>query len=381
MRLLTRYLTREILAYVAGIFVLILGVFLLRRSAVMLAEFTEAALPIGAIVKLLALRTLMALPSLLPSVVYLAVLLALARLTETHEIEALRACGVSRARIYRSVAPVALGAALVIGVLAVYGRPWAATFYLETKAATTAAAGTDQMRPGRFYELDWGGEQIFFAQRRSRQDPRFLEGVFLQQREDGQVSIHVAARALEQKDIPGHRRLLALFDGRRYDLPLDSGDQEITEYSKMMMAFPLPDVGVTFAEEEMTFAALWRSPLAASSAELQWRLAMPLSTLVLVLLALGLCPERADEGIGARVFVALLAYVAYRQILGTGKRWIIEGTLAPAPGLLLIHGLFLAISVSLLVQQSARIHGGLPSLLTLVKAGLAAPRRSSRGDG
>jgi len=380
MRLLTRYLTREILAYVAGIFVLILGVFLLRRSAVMLAELTEAALPIGAIVKLLGLRTLMALPSLLPSVVYLAVLLALARLTETHEIEALRACGVSRARIYRSVAPIALGAALVIGLLAVYGRPWAATLYLQTKAETTAAAGTDQMRPGRFYELDWGGEQIFFAQRRSEQDPRFLEGVFLQQRADGQLSIHVAARALEQKDVPGNRRLLALFDGRRYDLPIDSGTREITEYSKMMMAFPLPDAGVTFAEEEMTLSALWRSPLPSGAAELQWRLAMPLSTLVLVLLALALCPERADEGIGARAFVALLAYVAYRQILGTGKRWIVEGTLPPTPGLLLIHGLFLAISVALLLQQSARLHGGWPSLLAIAKTSLVAPSRPG-GDG
>jgi lipopolysaccharide export system permease protein len=376
MRLFTRYLTREILAYVAGIFVLILGVFLVRRSALLLAELTEAALPIGVILKLLGLRTLMALPSLLPSVVYLAVLLAMTRLNENHELEALAACGVSRARIYGSVVPLALAAAVVIGLLAIYVRPWAATRYLHTKAAATVVAGTDQMRPGRFYELDWGGEQVFFAERRSAADSRFLENVFLQQREEGVLSIHFAARALEQKDTAGRRRVLGLFNGWRYDFPLDSDKQEITEYSELTMAFPLPDAVITIEEEEMPLATLWRSPLPSSAAELQWRLAMPLSTLVLVLLALPLCPERAGAGVGARMFVALFAYVAYRQILGTGKSWIIDGTLAPVPGLFPIHGLFLVIAVALMLRQSARLHGGWPRLMTR-----PAPRINSSGAG
>ncbi len=366
MGLLTRYFTREILAYIAGIFVLILGVFLVRRTALLLAELTEAALPIGVMVELLVLRTLMALPSLLPSVVYLAVLLAMMRLNENHELEAMRACGISRARIYRSIAPLALAAAVVIGLLAIYGRPWAAKLFLQTKADATVAAGTDQMRPGRFYELDWGGEQVFFAKRRSTGDQRFLEDVFLQQRKDGLLSIHFAERALEQRDTQGNRRLLAFFDGRRYDFPLDSDDQEITEYAKFMIAFPLPAAEVTLEEEEMAVAALWRSPAPSSSAELQWRLAMPFSTLVLVLMALALCPEhpeRAGVGMGARIFVALLGYVIYRQILGTGKSWIVDGTLPAMPGLLAIHGLFLAIAVAVLLQRSARLHGGWGALL------------------
>lgn len=379
MRLLTRYLTREILAYVAGIFLLILGVFLVRRTALLLAELTEAALPIGVIVKLLGLRTLMALPSLLPSVVYLAVLLAMTRLNENNELEAMQACGISRARLYRSVVPLAVGAAVIIGVLAIYGRPWAASRYLQTKADATAAAGTDQMRPGRFYELDWGGEHVFFAERRSAADPRFLENVFLQQREEGVLSIHFAARALEQRDAAGQRRLLGFFDGRRYDFPLDSDKQEITEYSDLTMTFPLPAAVVALEEEEMPLAALWRSSLPSSAAELQWRLAMPLSTLVLVLLALPLCPERPGAGVGARMFVAIFTYVAYRQILGTGKNWISDGTLAPVPGLLPIHGVFLVIAVALLLRQSVRLHGGWPPLRMRPEPRIASTRAGGGG--
>lgn len=377
MRLLTRYLTREILAYAAGTFALILGVFLVRRSAVLLAEFTEAALPIGVMSELLVLRTLMALPSLLPPVVYLAVLLAMTRLNENHEIEALQACGVSRARIYRSIALLGVVSAVIIGVLAVYGRPLAARLYLETKAEATAAAGTDQMRPGRFYELDWGGEQVFFADRRSAEKPRFLENVFLQQRQDDQLSIHFAERALEQKDPANGRRLLAFFNGRRYDFPLDKGNQEFTEYAEMVMAFPEKAVAVTVEEEEMSVSSLWRSPSAANAAELQWRLAMPLSTLVLVLLALPICPERPGARVGARMFVALLTYVAYRQILGTGKRWILDGTLPAMPGLTAVHVLFFVVAVALLLRQSVRLHGGWRHLLA--NASGATPASAGSG--
>jgi lipopolysaccharide export system permease protein len=274
MRLLTRYLTREILAYAAGVFVLILGVFLVRRSALLLAELTEAALPIGVVLELLALRTMMAFPSLLPSVVYIAVLLALTRLNENRELEALQASGVSRLRIYRSVVPVAVAGALAIGLLALWGRPWAAKLYLETKAEATVAAGTDQMRPGRFYELDWGGGHVFFAERRATDDPRFLEGVFLQQVADGQRWIHYAERALEQRDDAGNRRLLGLFDGRRYAFPLDVDDQEIIEYAELVMAFPLPETEITVAEEEMPVAALLAvvaRPMARPSCSGVWR--------------------------------------------------------------------------------------------------------------
>lgn len=378
MRLLTRYLTREILAYVAGIFLLILGVFLVRRSALLLAELTEAAVPIGVIAKLLGLRTLMALPSLLPSVVYLAVLLALIRLNDNNELDALQACGISRARLYRSVAPLALAATVVIGLLAIYGRPWAATRYLQTKADATAAAGTDQMRPGRFYELDLGEESVFFAERRSAADPRFLEDVFLQQRDGRVLSIHFAARAFEQLDAMHQNRLVGLFDGRRYDFPFDSDKHSIIEYSDLTMAFPLPAATITIAEEEMSVADLWRSPLPADSAELQWRLAMPLSTLVLILLALPLSPERHRASIGARMFVALLTYVTYRQMLGTGKGWIADGTLPPLPGTLPVHGLFFAIAVALLVRQSVRAHGGWLPLVTRPRPA-APPARAGGG--
>ena len=80
LRVLPRYLAREILANALGVLAVVLGIFLIRRFGSLLGDATEGALPLLAILHLLALRTVMALPSLLPAVFYVAVLLAIGRL-------------------------------------------------------------------------------------------------------------------------------------------------------------------------------------------------------------------------------------------------------------------------------------------------------------
>jgi lipopolysaccharide export LptBFGC system permease protein LptF len=64
MSVLARYTTREILLHAGGIFVVVLAVFLLGRFSKLLGDASEGALPLATILALLALRTLMALPSL-----------------------------------------------------------------------------------------------------------------------------------------------------------------------------------------------------------------------------------------------------------------------------------------------------------------------------
>lgn len=358
---LTRYVTREILSYAAGSFAVIVAVFLVRRSAVLLAEMTEAALPLGPMLELLGLRTLMALPSLLPAVFYLAVLLAFVRLNQDREVAALEACGVARGRIYRSVLPLALAGACLTAGMSFFVRPWAATEYLRGKARATADAGTDQMRPGRFYELAWGGGQVFFAERRSESDPRWLEDVFFQEEQNGRTAIHLAARALEERDEVARERVVGLFDGRRYDFSAKGESRDITEYGQMTFRFPLPpEEEPTIEEEEKPWSELRRSEALVDRAELEWRLAMPLSVLVLCLLALPMTPPTRGRGggSGGRLFAALLVYIIYRQILGTGKKWIMDGQLPADVGLLPIHAGFALLAVLLLVGQAARLHGG-----------------------
>jgi lipopolysaccharide export system permease protein len=67
-------------------------------------------------------------------------------------------------------------------------------------------------------------------------------------------------------------------------------------------------------------------------AELHWRLAAPLSALVLTLLALPLSKSSPREPRYARLLVAVLAWWVFNTGLGLGRSWISQGKLAPAFG-------------------------------------------------
>jgi lipopolysaccharide export system permease protein len=82
--------------------------------------------------------------------------------------------------------------------------------------------------------------------------------------------------------------------------------------------------------------------------ELHWRLAAPLSVLVLALLALPLSKSSPREPRYARMLLALLAWLVYYNGLLLGRAWIGQGKLAPAFGLWWVYLPALAIAAWLI---------------------------------
>src|SRR5262249_5736391 len=289
MSILSRYTMREVLSHLAGVMVIVVAVFLVRRFASFLGDAAEGSLPAGILVQLLALRTVMALPSLLPVGIYAAVLLGLARLYDDNELTALAACGVPIRRTHAAVVTLAILAATVAAGLSFWARPWAAQEFHALRDRATIESGIDQMTPRRFYETTGSSEQVVFAEGRSATDPRFVENVFVQQRDSDRISILVAARAIEVLDTQLGYRFLHLLDGYRYDFGPEGSHYDITQYQELVIRTPLD---MAMAERPQDSAAsmmmLFHSSDREDIAELQWRIASPVSVLCLVLLAIAL---------------------------------------------------------------------------------------------
>ena len=90
-------------------------------------------------------------------------------------------------------------------------------------------------------------------------------------------------------------------------------------------------------------------------AELEWRLSMPVATLILALLAVPLSRMNPRQGRYARVFMAILVYAVYYNLLGVAKSWVERGKLAPVPGLWLVHALMLCVAIGMLVWPSVAL--------------------------
>ena len=103
MSILSRYTVKEILSHLVGVMLIVVAVFMVSHFTEFLGDAAEGDLPSGLLLRLLGLRTIMALPSLLPAGLYIAVLLALGRSHDDNELTALGACGVSPVAHLRAV--------------------------------------------------------------------------------------------------------------------------------------------------------------------------------------------------------------------------------------------------------------------------------------
>jgi len=294
----------------------------------------------------------MALPSLLPVVLYLSVLLGLSRLYRDQEITALIACGVAPLTMRRSVLGFAAVAAVLIGALSFSARPWAATRFESVKHRAEASVEIGRMSPGRFYEVHGDREQVMFAEGHAA-DRAVMRGLFVQQRQDDRISIFLSERAIEHRDEEQRFRILRMQDGRRYDLDMDGGAQAITSYHEFEIRTPLDDLPEETSDEEaQSSIALIASTGAAERAELQWRLAMPISALLLVGVAVPLSRVEPRQGKYAKVLVAIAIYMAYRHLLGMAKNWVADGAMGAVPGFMAIHALCLATALVLLAREA-----------------------------
>lgn len=337
---LTRYLWREIFSHFLGVTTIVIVLSCLRRLTNYIGEAADGLLPIDAVLQLIGIRTIVALPSLLPVALYFAILLALRRLRLDRETTALEICGLHPARLGGMVMSFALCVAALVCVLALDVRARAAQTFDEL-ASVVRVAG---LEPQRLYEL--GREDlVFFAERKGPDGA--MEDVFLQRREDGRVSVASSERATEQVNEALGYRFLSLHDGSLYEFGShpERGPVNITHYREMLVRFPLrPAENEAGRPNMIPTGELLGSAAATDVAELQWRLAMPVSAIVLALTAIVVARVRADLW---GLALGIVLYVAYGQSLALAKSWVESGTLPPHPGLWWVPALWLAgLSVS-----------------------------------
>lgn len=335
---LSRYVVREILVHTLGVLAIVLGIFLLRRFGGLLTEAAEGALPANVILHMLGLRTIMALPSLLPVILYLAIILGLGRLYQDQEMTALHACGVGPGRVRFIVLVFAALVSVGIGVLSYSTRPWAANELQVVERRAAREVDAESISPGRFYDLGGKAEQVVFAESRSPTDSRVLENVFVQYREGAELSILYSDQALVHRDEGNGYRFLRLLDGYRYDLRPNKRQYEITRYEEFVIRTPMQSMLPEEPEQKTRpTSELLDSTDLHDRAELQWRLSMPVSALLLALLAIPLSRVDPRQGKYAKLLLAILFYTVYRELLSTSKHWVEDGDLAVFPGMWVIH--------------------------------------------
>jgi lipopolysaccharide export system permease protein len=331
-----RYLIREVIQNWLAVTLVLWAMVVANRLARYLSEAAAGDFPGAVVFSLLGLKSINYLVTLTPFALFLGVLLTLGRWYRDNEMTVLAACGAGPLRLYRPLLAMAFLVGLILALASLLIAPFTARTAYELQARAESDTELGRVVAGRFIEAR-RGRLVFYAQGVSASSGR-LEKVFVQSLADGQPTVITAQHAYLQSNPLSGERLLVLEDGMRYQGSPGEPDFRVMRFVQhgLRISETVPDAPES-KRDALATEQLWPSADNRARAELQWRLSLPLSVVVLVFLALPLSQVSPREGRYARLLVAVLIYLIYFNLLRTAQVWLEHDQLPTALGLWWVH--------------------------------------------
>ena len=343
-----RYIIKEVLRPFSFVLIILVALFACFSSARYLAEAVTETLGIYFMIKLVLLKTFIALEVLTPIALYTSVVIGLGRLHQDREIVALNAAGAGNKRIISPVLMVSIPTALAVGVLSLYGRPWAYETSYILDARARADLNADRFQAGRFYGNEDTGMVTYITDK--DRDSGEMSGVFYYARKGGVSEITAAVSARQEEGAEDGRLRVTLDNGILYRLQHASGEDEVISYERLIRFRDDAGLSIGYQRKAQPTPDLLESDMPEDIAEAQWRLSRPFATLLLALIAIPLSHSSPRQGKNEKVFMAALIFAVYYNLSGVARTWVEQGVTGEIPGVWWLHGL-MALVVSLYLFQ------------------------------
>lgn len=350
-RILDRYIFREIAMTWFGVTMVLLLILLTNQFARVLGDVAKGKLPKNAAFEVIGLSAVQYLTILVPIGLFLAVMLALGRLYRDSELPAMMACRVGPSGIYRPLTWLMLPLVLGVAWLAIAGGPWASTTMERIGAEARREADLASIEPGQFTIL---GPDRAVVYGDSVTPDGEMENVFMQrQADDGSLEVVVSeVGKMVESDDP-NTRLLVLQNGRRYEGVPGTTEFRVIEFAEHGVPYRLPSLATPEPRPRaMKFTDLMRSDAPEHVAEFQWRLSVPLATVILAILAVPLSRSQPRAGRYGRLAIGLLVFIIYLNVMSAAKAWVEQSVISPQLGIWWVHGGVLLFALSLLAVQN-----------------------------
>ncbi len=329
---LHRYLLLEGLVSWVGVTTVLLAIMLSTRFARFLADAAAGKLPREFLLNIAGLSSLQYLVILIPVSLLLAILLTLGRMYRDHEIAAMQGCGVGPGTLYRPFILLAVCLTALTAALSLQIGPWAGR---QADALFRDAQRVIRFTPfeaGRFKELA-GGRAVFYAAEVGGIDGK-VATVFAWLQDRRGTSILTAQRGAQALDPQTGERVLTLEDGYRYSGEPGRADYDVLRFGTLTTRVAPPALPYLSGKRKLRETGeLLGSADPEDQAELHWRIAAPLSVLLLALLAVPLARSSPRQARYGRILIGFLAYLIGMNLTMLGTDWLGSGKLPLAAGL------------------------------------------------
>lgn len=356
MKIATRYLAKEVYTAMLVAMVVLLAIFLSNQFVRFMNSAASGVLSGNAIKVLLLLQLPILSAVLLPVSLFLGILLSYGRLYADSEMTIFNACGLNPRKLLTTTLGFSFVVMILVAILSLWFNPKVYKYSDHIRSGVTSNT-FDMIKPNSFNTIA-KGKWIFYVDSISSDNGSFYN-VFAAEQSDlknnsdvSNLSVVVAKVAYQKTDPDTGEKYMLLLDGYRYVGKPGQNDYEVIKYDEYGLNL-YQDVKTWYKDPSSTpTLKLWndRSDKLAA-AELQWRISLPLSALMLTLLGTPLSRIRPRQGRYARLAPAILLYVIYANFLFLAKAWIKKGVLSPLIGMWWVHGLVFILSISLIGKQ------------------------------
>jgi lipopolysaccharide export system permease protein len=362
--IIDKYIVRELLtAFLSVIFVLLLIV--LSTEVVHLLKWVvEGIIPISVFLPYLINSFFEFSVILIPLSLLMGILLAFGRLYHDSEMAAIMSAGIGPMQWYRPLMLIAIPVTLLLLVLLMFVQPIIAHQRALIKAEVRSQVEVDTLMVGQFNRANKGGAILFLESEDKKSHQ--IENVFFQQHRENTNYVDLATSTSSYYDEDGQRYMM-MHDGMHYIGNAGEANFKIIKYKDYGIYINKKQVKARLSEKTKSISELWSSTKPVDQAELQWRITIPLATIIVAFMALPLSRTDPRSGRYAKLAVALILYLVYSNLLGVGKTWIVQEKVPVWIGTWWVH--LIAIIVTLILLKRSGYLTGIKSSTNLTKSG------------
>lgn len=351
--LIFRYLFKETFKTQIAVMVVLMLIFISQKFVRILGDAADGHIPGALVAKLLLLNIPDLAVLILPISFFIGVLFAHGRLYAESEMSVLFACGYSPNRILGITAAVGAVTLLLSAANSLYLTPYANYIEQQVLANVDADNGISSITPGRFVELS--DDAVAFVEDMSNQGTH-MQSVFVAHKpSQGKRPSVIMAEGGDLNDRKDGTQWLDLQKGSRYEGELSELDFRVLHFDHYRVL--LRDQSKSVAREKnssLPTSELFGSDNNDRIAELQWRLAMPFSVIMLVLLVVPLAAVNPRQGRYAKLFPAIMLYLSYYLLMSAARSSLEDGHLPWYVAMWSVHLLMLAIGGSFYFIKSEK---------------------------
>lgn len=347
-----RNFIKEVSITAIGIFMVLLAVLVSTQAVNLLGRAADGRVAIDAVAALVGFWVVGMTPLLLVLTAYISILTILTRYWRDSEMSVWLSCGLALKQWIAPILRFAIPFAILIAIMQLAVMPWAELRSREFAEILKQKQDLSLVEAGEFRPLGKRNGRVYFVETFDT-DSGIMNNLFLREQTStgGDSIIFAKSGTFSLQD---NRRTLELTQGYRYSGTPGQADYSQVSFEKMSLIISAAPKLVDPISNRRTIPTvnLIGSSDPQHQAELMWRLSLPISVLILSLLALPLSYFNPRSGHTYNILFAIGFYLLYQNGLTFLRNAVENGHLNFWLGLLPLHFIMLAAALILLNLRS-----------------------------